>query len=115
MVVMGSPAQHVGVDTGREIEPLEPAEGLEDLERSEDRGAPNAQPASAGFSQQIAGREVALPVRNHCRQRPARFGQSMAGTLQGADEALGIHNSTIPQLRLRLNFLGGRYGLPLAA
>ena len=83
MVVVGAPADDVGVVAGRQVEPLHGAELLEDFERPEDRRAPDAEAARARLGEEVAGREVrrrGSAIKR--RQPPARLGQPIAGAIK---------------------------------
>ena len=87
VVVVGRLAADIGMLAGWQVEPLDGAELLEDLERPEDRRPADAELAGPrGLGDELGGGEVAVLVGDQRGQRPARLGQAVAGTVERGDD-----------------------------
>ena len=91
MVVVGRLAADIGVLPGRQVQPLDGAEILEDLQGSKDRRPADAEPSHSRCLDEAGGREVALLVCDQCSQRPSRFRQTVAGLVERDDDRGGSH------------------------
>lgn len=103
-MVMGRLASDIGVLPGREIQPLDGADVLQDLKRSEDRGSADTKPASSCRLDEAGGGEVAILIRDEHGNRPARLCQTVAGAIESGHDGSGVaHAGTVAQLRHSLN------------
>ncbi len=89
MMVMGRLAGDERVTTRRQIEPLHCAELCQDLQRPEDRGAPEPASAALRLAEQLLGGEVARPRGDEAGKRSPGRGQPVPGALEGFDDGLG--------------------------
>ena len=85
VVVMDGIAADVGMLARRQVQALDGAEPLEDLERPEDRRSSDPESARPGLGDEIGGGEVAGLIGDERRERPARLGQAIAGAVERGD------------------------------
>ena len=83
MVVVRSLAYDIGMVATRQVQPLHGAEGFQDLECSEHRGAPDAKMPLPRFVDELARGEVPVAMGNEIRQRPPRLSQAVSGAIEG--------------------------------
>lgn len=81
MVVDGIAAD-VCVLAGRQVEALDRAETLEDLERPEDRRAADPEASSPCLGDELGSREVACLIGDERGESPAWFGQAVARAVE---------------------------------
>jgi len=92
VVVVRPLAGDVGVLAGRQVQALDGAELLEDLERPEDRRSPDVESSGPCLDEELAGREMPITVRDQPGQPPAWLGQPVAGAIEGGDDRTCLHD-----------------------
>jgi hypothetical protein len=90
VVVMRRLADHVGMLAGREIETLDGTESLQDLERAEDRGPPDAESPGASGGDKLGCREMTGLVSDQDGQGATRLRQTVAGAVEGRDDRFRV-------------------------
>ena len=99
VMVVSRLAGHVGVLAGRQVEPFDQPELLEQVERPEDRRPSDPQPAGARVGDEIGGGEVAAALGDELGHRAARRRHPVPGIVQRSHERLGLsHRQMIPSL-----------------
>ena len=97
VVVVARLAQDVGMVAVGQVEALDDAQGHEDLERAEDRGAAHGQPAAPAFTHQLRRREVAVVLGDHGGHEASRLRALVARAVQHGEERFHCgHGCTIP-------------------
>ena len=86
MVVAGRLTGHVGVLAGGQVEALQHAQLSEEVQRAEDRGPADAQPARPRVADEVRGGEVAFACHDELRDSAARRGQPVAGPVERRHE-----------------------------
>jgi hypothetical protein len=98
VVVMRALAHDVGVFTGRQVQAFHGAELFEDLQRPEDRRAPDPESLCPGIGQEVSGGEMGVAVPDQRGKPAARFGQPITGAIEDGDDwgwfhaGKGYHN-----------------------
>ena len=80
--MMGRLAADVGVLTGRQVQPFDGTDLRQDIERPEDRGAPDPETPFPRRDDQLGGREVAVLIGDERREGAPRLGQPVAGAVE---------------------------------
>ena len=90
VVVMGGFTGHIGVLTGGQVQAFHESQVREQLERAEDRGAPDCGAALRGVIDQLARRELTVPGGDELRHGAPWFRVSDAGSGQDFEQRLGF-------------------------
>ncbi len=97
VVVMGRFASDVGVVAAWQIEPLDRAEAGEDVQGSEDRGAPDPEPLRARLGHQVGRGEMGRLIGDQSSNGAPGLRQAVALAFERDEERIGIdHGRTIP-------------------
>ena len=82
VVVMDGFACHVGVLATRQVQPLDRSKVGQDIERPEDRGPSDAEPARARRIDEVGRGEMAFPTDDEVHDRASGGRGSIPGTTQ---------------------------------
>ena len=95
VMVVDRLAADIGVLAGGQIDALDDAELLEDLERPEDRRPSDPEVARPRLGHDARRGEVPVPICDEAGERPARLGQPVAGLVERGHERGWIVHSRI--------------------
>ena len=109
VMVVDRLAADVGVLAGGQIDALDDAELLEDLERPEDRRPTDPEVARPRLGHDARSREVPVLVGDKAGERPPRLGQPVAGLVERGHECGRVaHGRMLAQNETQSHYLDGQ-------